>query len=143
MTREHLRTGLRVLFGLLFVGAGINHFVHEEFYVAIMPGYLPAHAALVAISGVVEIIVGLAVLAPKLRPHSGWAAVATLLAVFPANIHMALHPEDFPDIPSLGLWIRLPIQCLLIAWAVWTTRVPKKSDTAESASEGGSPKSAS
>lgn len=134
MTLERIRTALRILFGLLFVGAGINHFIHEEFYVAIMPGYLPAHAALVAISGVVEIIVGLAVLVPKLRPHSGWAAVATLLAVFPANIHMALHPEDFPDIPSLGLWIRLPIQFLLIAWAVWTTRVRTKTDTPERSS---------
>lgn len=143
MTREHLRTALRVLFGLLFVGAGINHFINPEFYVAIMPSYLPAHAALVAISGVVEIIVGLAVLAPKLRPHSGWAAVATLLAVFPANIHMALHPEEFPDIPSLGLWIRLPIQLLLIAWAIWTTRVPTGSAAAEPSPEGVSSNSAS
>ncbi|MFK8003286.1 MAG: MauE/DoxX family redox-associated membrane protein [Polyangiales bacterium] len=127
MTRERIRTALRVLFGLLFIGAGINHFINPEFYVAIMPGYLPAHAALVAISGVVEIIVGLALLLPKLRPHSGWAAVATLLAVFPANIHMALHPEEFPDIPSLGLWIRLPIQFVLIAWAIWATRVPTES----------------
>ena len=122
MTREHLRTALRLLFGLLFVGAGINHFVHAEFYVAIMPDYLPAHDALVFISGIVEIVVGLAVLAPQLRPYSGWAAVATLVAVFPANIHMALHPEAFPDIPPAGLWIRLPIQFLLIAWAVWATR---------------------
>lgn len=122
MTREHLRTALRILFGLLFIGAGINHFLHADFYVAIMPDYLPWHDALVFVSGIVEIVVGLAVLAPKLRPHSGWAAVATLVAVFPANVHMALHPEDFPDIPSIGLWIRLPIQLLLIAWAIWVTR---------------------
>ena len=127
MTREHLRTALRIVFGLLFIGGGINHFINPEFYVAIMPSYLPAHGALVFISGVVEIIVGLAVLTPKLRPHSGWAAVATLLAVFPANIHMALHPEDFPDLPALGLWIRLPLQFLLIAWAIWTTRVQQTS----------------
>ncbi|MFT5353206.1 MAG: putative membrane protein [Polyangiales bacterium] len=127
MTREHLRTALRLVFGLFFIAGGINHFLNEEFYLAIMPSYLPAHGALVFISGVVEVVVGLAVLAPRLRPYSGWAAVATLLAVFPANIHMALHPEDFPDLPSLGLWVRLPLQFLFIAWAIWTTRAPKTS----------------
>lgn len=143
MTRERVRTALRFVFAFFFIGAGINHFLNAEFYVAIMPSYLPAHSALVLISGVVEIIVGLALLFPKLRPHSGWAAVATLLAVFPANIHMALHPEEFPDIPSIGLWIRLPIQFLLIAWAIWTTRLPSHSVGQEAPVDPTSPDSAS
>ncbi|MEM6955247.1 MAG: DoxX family protein [Myxococcota bacterium] len=122
--KENVRTLLRWVFGLAFIAAGINHFVNEDFYVAIMPPYLPWHEALVQLSGVIEILVGAAVLIPRLRPHSGWAAVATLLAVFPANVHMALHAEDFPDIPVYGLWVRLPLQLVMIAWAIWATRPP-------------------
>lgn len=107
---------------LFFVVAGINHFVNPDFYVAIMPPYLPAHRELVFLSGVFEVLGGVAVLAPAVRPAAGWGLILLLLAVFPANLHMALNPELFPDVSSTALYLRLPLQALFIVWAYWATR---------------------
>ncbi|HJL16406.1 MAG TPA: hypothetical protein RMH99_12160 [Sandaracinaceae bacterium LLY-WYZ-13_1] len=122
---ERIRNGLRWLLGLALIGAGANHFLNADFYVAIMPPYLPWHLALVWLSGVAEIVLGAAVLVPRWKRWAGWGIVALLIAVFPANLHMALHPEDF-DVPRWGLYLRLPIQALLIAWAWWCTRAPDR-----------------
>jgi len=115
------RIALLVL-AFAFVAAGTNHFVNPDFFVAIMPPYLPAHLELVYLSGVVEIAGGIGVLIPALRSIAGWGLVALLVAVFPANLHMALHPELFSDMTPLALYSRLPIQILFIAWAYWATR---------------------
>jgi uncharacterized membrane protein len=115
------RIALLVL-AFAFVAAGTNHFVNPDFFVAIMPPYLPAHVELVYLSGVVEIAGGIGVLIPALRSLAGWVLVALLVAVFPANLHMALYPELFSDITPFALYSRLPIQILFIAWAYWATR---------------------
>lgn len=111
---------LRRLFGPFFIFAGIMHFVIPRTYEAIMPEWLPAHRELVYASGVAEAASGAAMLHPRTRRAGMWAAVATLLAVFPANIHMALNPDRYPDVPggAGALWARLPLQALLIAWAL-------------------------
>ena len=72
----------------------------------------------IARSGVAEIAGGLALLHPRTRRLGGWWLVATLLAVFPANVHMALHPEQFPKIPAAAFWARLPVQGIfgLLTW---------------------------
>jgi uncharacterized membrane protein len=105
-----------------FVGAGAMHFIRPRDYRAIMPDYLPAHRELVAASGVAEIVGGLGVLHPRTRRLAGRWLVATLLAVFPANLHMALHPERYRRIPRPLLYARLPVQGLFIAWALRATR---------------------
>ncbi|MGE3809629.1 MAG: DoxX family protein [Gemmataceae bacterium] len=105
------------LFGLFFVAAGINHFVRAEFYVRIMPPYLPWHLELVYASGVAEIILGAALWVPRCRRLAAWGLVALLIAVFPANVHMALNAEQFPSFPPVVLWLRLPLQGVFIAWA--------------------------
>ncbi len=110
------------MMGVLYVGAGANHFINPEFYVAIMPPYLPWHLELVLISGVAEIVLGIAVLVPRTRCVAAWGIVALLVAVFPANLHMAMNSEAYLEVPTLGLYIRLPLQALLIAWAWWFTR---------------------
>lgn len=119
------------LFGLslFFMAAGANHFVNPDFYVPMMPPYLPAHLALVYLSGIFEIAGGIAVLMPRVRGLAGWGLVALLLAIFPANIHMALNPDLFPDLSPAALYVRLPFQALFIAWAYWATR-PDVQDTA-------------
>lgn len=122
LPRSRLRAFALVALALFFVAAGVNHFVNPAFYVAIMPPYLPAHLALVQLSGVLEILGGLAVLVPRLRALAGWGLVLLLLAVFPANVHMAFHPELFPDVPASALRARLPLQGIFIAWAWWATR---------------------
>lgn len=106
----------------LFIAGGVNHFVNPKFYLSMMPPYLPAPALLVQVSGLFEVLGGLGVLWPVTRLYSGYGLVALLVAVFPANLHMALHPESFPTIPIWGLYLRLPLQVGFIGWVLWATR---------------------
>ena len=107
---------------VFFVVAGANHFLNPDFYVGIMPAWLPAHRMLVWISGGLEVIGGLCVLTPSVRGAAGWGLVLLLLAIFPANVHMALHPELYANIPPAALYLRLPVQGLFMVWAFWATR---------------------
>ena len=107
------------LFGPFFIFAGVMHFLIPRTYARAMPPYLPAHTELVYASGVAEIIGGLATMHPATRRFGSAFSIATLLAVFPANVHMALNPGDFPDAPGgeAALWARLPFQAAFLAWA--------------------------
>jgi uncharacterized membrane protein len=105
-----------------FVLAGGNHFVSPRFYIGIMPAWLPAPRELVYLSGALEVAGGVAVLIPAVRVRSGYALIALLVAVFPANVHMALNPTEFSDIAVALLYARLPLQGVLIAWVFWGTR---------------------
>lgn len=112
----------RYIFGLALVLAGLNHFVNPDFYVRIMPPYLPWHLALVYVSGIAEVALGALLLVPRWSRLAAWGLVALLVAIFPANVHMAMHPESFPDVAPLLLYLRLPLQGVLILWAWWYTR---------------------
>jgi uncharacterized membrane protein len=112
----------RTILGAFFIGAGSMHFARPRWYRAIMPRSLPAHRELVAASGVAEIVGGLAVLPSRTARAGGWWLIATLVAVFPANVSMALRPEDFARIPRAALWARLPLQGVFVAW-VWRVAV--------------------
>lgn len=107
-------------FGAVFVGAGLMHFLRPKMYEAIMPDYLPAHRELVYASGVAEAAGGLAVLHPKTRAFGGWLLLATIVGVYPANVHMALNPDRYPQIPKAALWARLPLQLpmAITAWKI-------------------------
>ncbi len=105
-----------------FVVAGVNHFLNPDFYVAIMPPYLPAHLELVYLSGVFELVGGVAVLVAGVRVLAGWGLILLLIAIFPANLHTALHPELFPDVSTVAMYARLPLQLVFIAWAYWATQ---------------------
>jgi uncharacterized membrane protein len=106
------------LFGPFFVFAGVMHFVIPRTYESIVPDWLPARRAVVYASGVAEIAGGAAILHRRTRRLGSAFSIATLLAVFPANLHMALHPERYP-VPGgrRSLYARLPVQLLFIAWA--------------------------
>ena len=119
-----LETLTRFVFGAAFVVAGLNHFRNPGFYVGIMPPYLPWPLALVYVSGVAEAVLGALLLFPTWTVLAAWGLIALLIAVFPANVHMAMHPELYPSVPPTLLLIRLPVQGLLIAWAYWYTRRP-------------------
>jgi len=111
-----------IIIALAFTGAGLNHFLNEDFYVSIMPPYLPAHLELVYISGVLEMAGGIALLFARLRRVAGLGLMLLTLAVFPANIHMALHPEIYVEIASAtALYIRLPFQLVILAWLYWVS----------------------
>jgi uncharacterized membrane protein len=113
---------LKTLFGFFFIAAGGNHFLNESFYLRMMPPYLPWHEALVVLSGLAEMALGALLLIPRTSRWGAWGLVVLLIAVFPANFQMALHPETFPEFNPISLWARLPLQLVLIAWASWYTR---------------------
>jgi uncharacterized membrane protein len=117
---------LRYLLGLAFIAAGLNHFWHASFYVAMIPAYLPLPEWLVAVSGVAEAGAGALLLFERTRRLGGWAVIAVCVAVFPANVQMALHPQLYPQFSPAALWLRLPLQLLPIAWAWWVACRPER-----------------
>jgi uncharacterized membrane protein len=109
---------IRHLAGPFFVLAGVLHFVKPRLYLRIVPPYVPAPEATVYASGMAEIAGGAGLMIRRYRRLAGWWLIATLVGVFPANLHMALHSEDYPDVPggALALWARLPFQAVFVAW---------------------------
>jgi len=108
----------RIVLGGFFLAAGALHFIKPRAYESIMPEALPAHRELVYLSGVAEMAGGAGVLADPTRRAAGWWLIATMLAVFPANINMAIEAERFKDIPEPLLWARLPLQAAIVYW-IW------------------------
>lgn len=112
---------VRVLFAAFFVIAGVTHFTNREFFVSIVPPYLPWPEMLVYVSGVAEIVLGVLLLVPATTRIAAWGMIALLIAVFPANIHMAMNPELYPGTPFTALLLRLPVQGVMVAIAYWFT----------------------
>ncbi len=116
----------RVLMGALYVVTGVGHFVLARAFEGIVPDYLPAHRALVMVSGVAEIAGGVGVLMAARYPAVGraaaWGIVVLLVGVFPANVWMVQHPERFAGVPIWAMWGRLPLQLVLMWWAYRYTK---------------------
>ncbi len=113
------------LLGIVFVGAGLNHFAMPRAYRRIVPPWLgdpPTRATVVTVSGIAEVAGGLGVLAPRTRRLAGLWLIALLAAVFPANLHMARNPGEFHRIPRWALYARLPLQPLMMWWVWRATR---------------------
>lgn len=115
------------LLAVFFTAAGTLHFLRPRMYEEIVPDYLPAHHELVLVSGAAEIAGAVMVVFPRTRRLGGLWLAATLVAVFPANVDMALHDERYTSISPALLWARLPLQGLLIWWALRATR-PRPAD---------------
>lgn len=111
-----MRVG-RAVMGAVYVLAGVGHFVATRMYMGIMPDYLPAHRELVLLSGVAEIAGGVGVLVPRTQRAAAWGLVVLLVAVMPANVWMVQHSERYPGVPVWAMWVRLPLQGVLIWWA--------------------------
>jgi uncharacterized membrane protein len=112
----------RIVLAVFMVVAGVVHFVNPQIYVSIMPKYLPWHLELVYISGILEILFGVGLLT-RFSSLAAWGLIGLFVAVFPANLNMALHPELVPQIPKVFLWFRLPLQAVLIWWAWKFTKI--------------------
>lgn len=123
------RARLRIAAAVLFIGAGMSHFVHPAFYRSIIPPGFPSPGGLVAISGGCEIAGGVGLLIPPMRRLAGWGLVTLLVAVFPANLYMATSPQDF-SLPAWALWARLPLQAVLIGW-VWHVALARNAEPHE------------
>jgi uncharacterized membrane protein len=122
-----MSTAKRVLLwgmGAFYILSGLNHFLSADAYIAIMPDYLPWHSQLVFLSGAAEMVLGVAVLIPATRVAAAWGIIVLLIAIFPANLYVAMNDlayvGDDPD--TVVNWLRLPLQLVLIAWAHWYTR---------------------
>jgi len=103
------------LMGSIYIFAGIMHFVKPRMYIRIIPPYLPKPEVLNLLAGVFEIILGLGLFFPNTRSISAIGIILLLLAVFPANIYM--YQKGAKGIPKWALFLRLPLQFALIAWA--------------------------
>ena len=114
---------LLLALSLFFINVGVDHFLNPDFYLNIMPDYLPFHAEAVYLSGFFEILGGIVVLVPKLRALARWGLISLLIAVFPANIYMAMNPNLFPEFSLALLYFRLPLQFLFIFWVLKATEM--------------------
>lgn len=112
----------RMFYGLGFIAAGISHFIIPGHYEPTIPPFLPAPELLNILAGVFATVLGALLIWPKTSRYAAWGIIVFLLAVFPSNIHMAMHPELYPQIPELSLWLRLPLQTLLISMAYWLSK---------------------
>ena len=114
---------LLLALSLFFINVGVDHFINPDFYLNIMPDYLPFHSEAVYLSGFFEILGGIVVLVPKLRALARWGLISLLIAVFPANIYMAMNPNLFPEFSLALLYFRLPLQFLFIFWVLKATEM--------------------
>ena len=112
---------LYYLQALIFIAAGIYHFVNPKPFLAIMPPYIPAHSQMVALSGIAEIVLGAGLLFPATRSLAAWGLILLLIAVFPANVFMATS-DKFASMSPWLRWGRLPLQGLLIWWVYQYTK---------------------
>jgi len=108
-----------------YVYVGLLHFIQSDFFLKIMPPYLPYHLPLVYASGFIEITLGVCLLFKKLRFFAGWGLILLLIAVYPANIYLAFN--ETPQIalgisPFMASWVRLPLQFVFIGLAYWFTK---------------------
>jgi len=112
----------------LYVAAGSLHFLKTGTYLKIMPPQIPWPVAMIYMSGAAEIAGGIGLLIPAVRRAAAWGLVALLVAVFPANIYMAMADVQvtMTPIPKALLWARLPLQGLLIWWVLWCTEPSEK-----------------
>jgi uncharacterized membrane protein len=121
LSRKQLWRGI---LAVAIIIVGITHFVKPEPYVKIVPPCLPYHLELVYISGFFEILGGIGLLVPPVSRAAAWGLIALFIAVFPANINLAINNIQLEGIPhnQVLYWVRLPFQAVLIAWAWWFTK---------------------
>ncbi len=120
-----VKLGSVALLGAFYVFGGWNHFANPDFYAPMMPPYLPAHDLLIRLSGVAEVTLGVAVLVPASRRLAAWGIIALLVAVVPANFHIAIYDLPIGE-ATQGAggwnWVRIAFQPVLMLWAWWHTR---------------------
>ena len=114
----------KYVLAIFMISAGIMHFANPKFFLNIMPPYLPLHGALVLVSGICEVLLGVLLLIPGYSRWAAWGIVALLIAVLPANVYLYQHQDILPASPIIHL-LRLPLQGVFVLWAYWHTRMLK------------------
>jgi uncharacterized membrane protein len=110
---------MKIVFALIFIAAGIGHFLNPGLFIKIMPSFVPQTlvSPAVYVSGILEIVLGIMLFFPQTSSIAAWGLMALLIAVFPANVNLALNPGLTPGFPGWLHWLRLPLQPVLIWWA--------------------------
>ncbi len=121
-----IRNILAIVLGIFLILGGLNHFLKPEFYLKMMPPYIPAHELMVILSGIAEIGLGLGLMLQRFRRIAAWGTVLLFIAIFPANYYMYSNSELFPEVDPKFLLLRLPIQLVLLAWAYACTKPSKR-----------------
>lgn len=122
---------VRTAIAFLMIAIGITHFLSPDPFVRIVPAALPWPLALVYVSGICEIAGGVGLFPRATRKYASWWLIALYLAVFPANINMAIHDiqlSEGGEMPNWAMWARLPVQALLIALVYWLGKPSSESE---------------
>jgi uncharacterized membrane protein len=131
--RRPVKSVLRYVMAAFYVWAGVNHFARPDFYLNLMPAYIPLHTELVYLSGIVEIVLGVLVAIPRTAALAAWGIILMLIAFLPVHVHMLVNNHLYPEAPTSVLWLRFPIQALFILWAYWYTGRSERGRTTDSA----------
>lgn len=106
-----------IAMALLYIAAGLAHWIYPKIYRRILPPWVPWKTATVLLSGVLEVLLGILLFFPAWAPYALYGIMAMLLALLPVHGYMLRHADRFPKIPYALLWVRIPLQGVLIAWA--------------------------
>ena len=115
------RDNARLATGAAFIFTGVSHFLIPEKFMEMMPPFLPAPLFLIYLSGVFEILGGIGLMFSKTKRAATAGLILLLLAVFPANVYVALENAQLGGFMNYAVyqWLRLPMQFVLIAWVWW------------------------
>jgi uncharacterized membrane protein len=118
------RDKMRVAAGVAFIVASIPHFTSPERYLPMMPPFVPAPRMMISVSGVAELLGGIGMLIPRTARLASWWLAALLLAIFPANIYVAISGVNAAGLPSSPwyTWSRLPFQLVFLWWVLASVR---------------------
>tara|TARA_B100001559_G_scaffold320172_1_gene331543 strand:+ start:1514 stop:1915 length:402 start_codon:yes stop_codon:yes gene_type:complete len=122
MKKNHIKPVSIIVMSWFYISAGLSHFINVNWFLQIVPPYLPIKLELVYLSGLFEVTLGIMLIVPSLRYYAGWGLILLLIAVYPANIYVAQTNGAAMNISALVAWIRLPFQFLFIGIAYWHTK---------------------
>ncbi|HEX8267930.1 MAG TPA: DoxX family membrane protein [Pyrinomonadaceae bacterium] len=127
---KNLKDNARIATGLTFILTGATHFLIPDKYLEMMPPFIPAPLLMVYLSGFFEILGGAGLILPGTKRIAAYGLIALLLAVFPANVYVALNNVQLGGFMSYSFyqWLRLPLQFVLIWWILWTISKPRMLD---------------
>ena len=122
MTKNYIKPFSIIVMSWFYIYTGLLHFTNTNWFLQIVPPYLPMKMELVYLSGLFEVILGIMLIVPALRYYAGWGLILLLIAVYPANIYLAQTNGAAMNTSALVAWGRLPFQFLFIGIAYWHTK---------------------
>ena len=122
MTKNYIKPFSIIVMSWFYIYTGLLHFTNTNWFLQIVPPYLPIKLELVYLSGLFEVILGIMLIVPSLRYYAGWGLILLLIAVYPANIYLAQTNGAAMNTSALVAWGRLPFQFLFIGIAYWHTK---------------------